>query len=302
MARLAVKPCCAGSNPEPPKTRRDKPLQDLLTLPQVQSAVLPLLIAVIAGLLLRPLGWFWSGLAPAVAFFLSAALIEGIQFSPLTSTRKLLLIGLLAVFAGIVIDALRPARVSVSALLAILAAAAGIWLIWPVLQRQQGQPLWLMAGATVLYMGWLGGWTGSLYGTTLRAASTAWILALATGVTAFAGASAKLGQLGLALAAAAAAFCLLHIISEKFRGGALYCVPALMIAGLLGVSGAVYAKVSWYSLIPLAVMPAVAAVIRLNRQRSRLVQAVLLTCVLLPLAIIAIVITRQLGVSDSPYY
>jgi hypothetical protein len=276
-------------------------LQDLLALPQVQSAALPLLVALITAVLLRPLGWFWSGLALAVAFFLSAALIEGLQFNPLTSTRKLILIGLLAVFAGILIDALRPARTGVISILAVLAATAGIWLIWPVLQRLEGHALWLMAAATVLYMGWLGGWAGYLYGTTLRAASTAWMLALATGITALLGASAKLGQLGVALAVAAAAFCLLHVISEKFRGGALYCVPALVIAGLLGVSAVVYARVSWYSLIALAVMPALAGLIRLNPQRSRFLQAVVLTAVLLPPAVIAIVITRQLGAGDSPY-
>lgn len=277
-------------------------MQDLLSLPQVQSGLLPLAAALISALLLRPLGWLWSGLSLAIGFFAAAVLIEGFQFIPLTSTRKLLLAGILAVLVGIVIDALRPARATTISLLAILSAAAGIWLIWPVLQRQEGNALLLMGGGTLLYMGWLGGWAGSLYGSTVRAAGSAWILALATGITAILGASAKLGQLGVALAAAAGAFCLLHVISEKFRGGALYYVPAVLIAGLLGISGVVYAKISGYSLIPLAALVALAALIKLSSNRSRFVQAIVLTSVLLPLGIIAIVITWQLSAGDaSPY-
>jgi hypothetical protein len=277
-------------------------LQDLLALPEVQSGLLPLFVALIVGLILRPLGWYWSGLALAAGFFAAAALIEGIQFNPLTSTRKLLIIGLLAVLAGVAVDALRPTRSGAVATLAIFAAAAGLWLIWPVLQRQEGSALWLMAGGAVLYMGWLGGWAGNLYHTSVRSASVAWILALATGVTAILGASAKLGQLGVALAAAAGAFCLLHVISEKFRAGALYAAPALIIAGLLGLSGVVYAKVIWYSLIALAAMPLLAGLIKPNPNRSRFVQAIVLTCVLVPLGIIAIFITRQLSAGDALSY
>lgn len=277
-------------------------MQDLLLLPEVQSGVLPLLVALIAGLILRPLGGVWSGLAAIIAFYLSASLIEGIQFSPLTSTRKILLAGLFALLLGILIDLIQLNRRMVIPLSILAAVAAALWVIWPVLQRQQGNELWLMAGGAVLYMAWLGGWAGYLYQQSTRTLSFTWILALATGVTAIFGASVKLGQLGVALAAATGAFCLLHVISEKFKSSALFCIPAFVLIGLLGLSGVIYAKIIGYSLILLAAIPPAASFIRLNPDRSRFVQALIVTVVTLPLGILAVVITWQLSAGDALSY
>ena len=74
-------------------------LSTLLARPEVQTAAAPFLLSLIVALLLRPLGWTWSGLSLTAGFYTTAYLINVFKFMPLTSTSKLLALGLAAALA-----------------------------------------------------------------------------------------------------------------------------------------------------------------------------------------------------------
>ena len=72
-------------------------MNDLLANPAIQSGIIPFLIALIAAWGLRRLGWVWSGLGFAIAYYVSVYLAAGFQLTPLTSTRKILILGMAAI-------------------------------------------------------------------------------------------------------------------------------------------------------------------------------------------------------------
>src|SRR5256885_12298393 len=79
------------------------------TNPAVQCGLAPCAAALIVASLFVPLRL--GGLAVVAAFATAVYFIAGFTFEPLTATRKIILLGLAAPLAGIVIDfAFRPAR------------------------------------------------------------------------------------------------------------------------------------------------------------------------------------------------
>jgi len=63
----------------------------------IQSGVGPFFIAIISAWLLRHLGWLWTGLGFALAYTCSVYWVVGLQFTPIISTKKIVLLGLAAV-------------------------------------------------------------------------------------------------------------------------------------------------------------------------------------------------------------
>jgi hypothetical protein len=92
----------------------ETPMQALLDDPMLQSAFAPLVVALLVGAALARtrLAWFAIGAALATA----AGLSTGIGFTPMSASRKLLLLVLLAPFAGLAFDLLpRPPHNAASA-------------------------------------------------------------------------------------------------------------------------------------------------------------------------------------------
>src|SRR3954469_2169477 len=116
-------------------------MQDLLSNPAVQAGGAPLLAGLVVALALRPLRL--SGLAITAAFATCIYLVSGIQFSPLTATRKLLVLALAAPALGLLVDfAFKPTRLG-SVLIAAAAALAALWAFGPVLHQRPGMEGWL---------------------------------------------------------------------------------------------------------------------------------------------------------------
>src|SRR5207245_11083394 len=83
-------------------------MQEMLANPAVQGGLAPFVAALIVAALLAP--FRLGGLAVVAAFATAVYFIAGFTFAPLTATRKIILLGLAAPLAGIVIDfAFRPA-------------------------------------------------------------------------------------------------------------------------------------------------------------------------------------------------
>ena len=129
-------------------------METLLTRPEIQSAAAPLLVGLVVGLILRAFGRPWPLLGAVVGFLATAWLVNGLQFTPLTGTRKIILIAVAAGVVGILLD-LTPRLRGRPVWLALLCAGAALWLIWRVLVRREGMDLMVVGAPAVAYVVWL---------------------------------------------------------------------------------------------------------------------------------------------------
>jgi hypothetical protein len=134
----------------------------------------------------------------------------------------------------------------------------------------------------------------------LRAASAGTALGIGTGGAALVGASALLGQFGLALGCAAAAHLLIQMVSSRpLPTGRTFTLPLAMIAGLTGCVAVLSAQLPWYALPILAGIPLVAGLVPLPHQSVR-IQGLLLTLLTLAFAAGAIYVTWRVT-GDVPF-
>lgn len=230
-------------------------MHELLQNPAVQAGIIPFTAALLLGVILNRLGWYWAGLALLAGFIATVYAAVGFQFQPWTSTRKIVALGLGAGGLGLLLDIYPWSRRWVPVLLFMVAGAAALWLSWPVLKRREGMELWSLGIAAVLFSGWCTAAMESLRSKPIQASSAAVALGFGTGGVVLLGASALLGELGIALGAAAGALWLLVAVTRKTRLGSLAMLPAGLLCALIGVGGHVYAKAPWYSLAMLALVP-----------------------------------------------
>lgn len=233
-------------------------MDELLQNPVFQAAIVPFAIALAAGFLLKYAGWQWAGLSVVLGFYAGVSLITGFEFTPLTSTRKIILLGMIAAGVGLVLDLLNLKQRHLAPLLVILGAGALLWVIWPPLMRMEGAEKWIYGMGGIAYVGWLLASMEGLRSRALRADTALLNLGLGTGLAAVMGASALLGQLASALAAAIGAFLLLSALKKTLPVGFVMLLPAALLGGLIGVSALVYAKLPWYCLPILATIPLLA--------------------------------------------
>ncbi len=230
-------------------------MHELLQNPAIQAGILPFGVALLLGLILNRLGWYWAGLALLGGFIATVYVVAGFQFQPWTSTRKLIALGLAAGGVGLLLDIYPWSRRWLPVVLFIAAGVAALWLSWPVLKRREGLELWSLGIGSVLFSAWCAASMESLRAKPGLASSAAVALGFGTGAVVLLGASALLGELGIALGAAAGALWLLVAASRKTQLGSLAMLPAGLLCGLIGIAGHVYAKAPWYSLAMLALVP-----------------------------------------------
>ncbi len=230
-------------------------MHELLQNPAVQAGILPFITALLLGLMLSRLGWYWAGLAMVVAFIVTAYVVAGFQFQPWTSTRKIIALGFGAVAVGLLLDVFPWGRRWWVALLFAVAGVAVLWVVWPVLQRREGVEFWMLAVGSVLFCGWITTTTETLRTKPMQASSAVVALGFGTGGVVLLGASALLGELGISMGAAAGALWLLAAFKRKVQVGSSAMLPMGLLCALIGIAGHVYAKVPWYSLATLALVP-----------------------------------------------
>jgi len=266
-------------------------MSDLLNNPFIQAAVVPFVVSLILALVLRPLGWYWAGLAAVAGFVATSYLLTGLQLFPLRSDRKILLLGGGALAVGVLLD-LIPWRKPMSLIALVGAAAASLWLLWPRFRFLDGAELWLLAIGGTLYVAWLSVSTIGLRTQAARADAVLLALGVGTGLTTLLGATALYGQLGSAIAAAVGARILLQLLGRPVAAGALMVLPLALICALLGIGALAYAKLPWFSLLPLALVPLMAR-IPLPLQWPQWSRSILLLVLALLPAVVAIVLTWQ---------
>ena len=230
-------------------------MDNLLNNPFVQSAIVPFIVSLFVAVLLRPHGWVWAGLSAVLGFLATVYLLTGFEFFPLRSHRKILLLGCGAIVLGLLLDAL-PWRKFIFVLLFVAAAGSTVWLLWPRYRYVDGAEFWALFVGGAVYAGWLVVACQDLRNKPVQADGAVFALALGTGVTALLGATALYGQLASAIAAAVGARLLMHALGKPLSAGSVMVVPLVLVCALLGIGAVAYAKLPWYNLALLALVPA----------------------------------------------
>ena len=229
-------------------------MQNLLNDPAVQGGVVPLAVGLALAMALVRVRL--SGLAAVGGFLIAAYLIGSLSFWPLTATRKLLMLAILAPALGVLADfAFRPNRVT-GLLLGAFFALASVWVFWSVLVQQAIGDAVVLGGGVAAFVLWIIASTVTLHTQPLRAGSTGLALGLGTGIGAILGASAVFGLFGIALASGTGGFLLVAMIRGKpVSGGMTIALSVSAISALIGAGTLVLANSPWWSLVLLALIP-----------------------------------------------
>jgi hypothetical protein len=235
-----------------------------------------------------------AGLAVLAAFCTAVYLISGFGFTPLTATRKIVVLALAAPVIGIVVDfAFKPTGLG-TAILALAAGLATLWVFWPVLQQKDIKTALLMGGGAAVCVAWLVGFSQNFLSEhPIRAGAAGLGLGIGVGVSAVLGASALYGEYGISLGAAAGAFLLPQMLGgKKYNAGATFMLPLALTTGLLAAATLILAQLPWYSLLALAFIP-LAARLPAPEKSPLWTQAVAVSACTLAVAAAAIGLTWQ---------
>ena len=235
-------------------TLRDNQVQEFLNHPAVQGGVAPFFVGLIVA---AGLQWVrLSGLAILAAFLTAVYLVSGFTFSPLTAARKMVLLAGAASVVGLLVDfAFKPTSVG-NALIVVASAAAGVWVFWSILvQKELAQAL--LSGGTIAVFVAVMIAIGLLFvQLPVRAGSAALTLGLGVGISALLGASAVFALYGIGLAAGAGGFLVVQMVTGKrIFAGATLMLPAALTCSLLAAGTMLLAKLPWYALPVLALVP-----------------------------------------------
>ena len=279
-------------------------MEQRLSRPEIQSAVVPFLIALVIYLGLKKVtatAWMWALLA---AFLASAALINGLTLTPLTGTRKIILLVIASFFAASLLPWVMPSRNLQRRFTTIVCQIALLWVFWAVVTRMDSAAMVLfLVGSIslVLVLEWL---FASLAEQPAQLHGAGLSLLLGVGLSATAAASALLGQLALALAAASGGALLGWVLIGSARGRTanqpIAVLPYVMAPALLGVAAVIFARLPWYALIPLTLIPFAVSLVP-QKIESRFLRALLTSLPGLVIAIAVAAYIWQIGSSDSGY-
>lgn len=224
----------------------------------MQGGVAPFVAGLAVALALSP--FRLGGLAVLAAFLTCAHFVFGLQFTPLTATRKVLLLTIAAPVVGILLDfAFKPTRVG-AALIALAAAVATLWAFWPVITSRPSAEAWRLGATAAVAAAFMVGFSQSQLATDgVRAGAAGLAVGLGAGITAIIGASAAFGLQGIALGAGAGAFLLPQMIrGKKSFAGATFTATVMLAGSLVAAATMILAQVPWYSVLLLALIPVAA--------------------------------------------
>jgi len=229
-------------------------MQELLNNPVIQSSAAPFLVGLIVAAILFP--FRLAGLAAGAGFLAAVWLIGAFSFEPMTATRKVVVLAGAAPVLGVLADfAFKPTRAT-APVLGVVFGTASIWVIWSVLVQRPTQEGALLAAGVFAFVLAVVALTVSLQDQAVRAGSAGLFLGLGTGAGAVIGASALLGQYGLALGAACGSFLLLAmILGKRVFAGATFTLGASVAAALIAAGAMVLARLPWTSLVAIALIP-----------------------------------------------
>ncbi|MCP4331482.1 MAG: hypothetical protein GY785_02410 [Gammaproteobacteria bacterium] len=276
-------------------------MEQILIRPEIQSAVAPFVIALLVFFGLRKISaqaWLWAVFA---AFLASVLLINGVTVTPLTGTRKIILLVLISFLAAALLPRLLPRANLQRAVAACAAVLALLWVFWAVLARMEAGAIALFVAGSIGLALWLLFHFDRLVHNDARLHAAGFSLLLGVGLSATAAASALLGQLALALSAASGGTFLAWVLfANKARAEAaqpsITTLPYVLAPLLLGLAAVIFARLPWYALLALAAIPLAVSLLPLKPD-SRFISALLSS---LPGLVIAIAVGFWVWQSGSP--
>jgi hypothetical protein len=230
-------------------------MNELLQNPLFQSVILPFIVALIVAELFQRIKL--SGLAVIAAFCSAIYFTNDFVFWPLTATRKLILVAIMAASVGLWLDLATKLKRPLEMLLAgLFAAAVTAWVLWPTLMQHPPEHRWQFAAGMVGYVVWVAVANIGFQDDSVRASASAWGLALGAGLAAWMGSSDLLGKFGVATAMAPAAYLFIQGVSGlRLPAGKVFVWPSAITAGLVAVTAVTLGKLSWLILPMLALIP-----------------------------------------------
>jgi len=260
--------------------------------PAIQSGIAPFAAALVVAAVLAQAGRLAGVAAILGGLCVTVGWVTGFGMTPLTSTRKIILLALAVAPAAV---ALEWAPVAPRARLALwfgVGAATMVWVGWPALARRTSLEAVRFGLPLVLYGGWMTAAMGRASGDLLRTTSGATALGLATGGAAIFGASALLGQLALAVGSAAGGVLVIHLVRGNLGGSAAVGAAASLPLALLAGGATMYAKLPPMALLPLALVP-LASLLPVPDRLPPWVRAATLFAVAMAPGVVAIVLTYR---------
>ena len=275
-------------------------MTNLFNFPEVQSFVLPLLVALLIGAVAHRFNLAHRGIGMIAGFIVTVLFVNGVELQPLTAARKIILLGIAAAIMGAIVDHRRahwPGRPLYFATLSVLASA---WVLGIVLLRKSGMEIVTAGMGIALYTAWVVYWLDRLHDDELRATSASVSLGLGTGLAAIIGSSALFGQLAIAISAASGSVLLLALGKKKNGAGSVLTLPAGILLGLIGCTTVAFADVPWIVLVILSLIPPAAHWIPAPENWPRWRRVLVLTVSSMALAGIALAYAWYLA-GDSSY-
>lgn len=252
-------------------------MTNLLDFPEVQSAVLPFIIALLIGAASARFGLAKCGIGMIAGFIVTVLFVNGISLQPLTAARKIILLGIAAAIIGAVADH-RDARWSGRPLnFALLSVLASTWVLGLALSRKSGLEMLAAGVGITLYTGWITYWLDRLHDNELRATSITVGLGVGTGFAAIIGSSALFGQLAISISASGGAVMLLGLLLKNNKPGSVFTLPAGVLLGIIGCTTVAFAELPWTVLVVLALIPLAARYTPIEEVWPRWIQAAILT-------------------------
>jgi len=229
-------------------------LQGLLRDPVVQSSLVPFLAGLAAAALLFQVRL--EGLAAIAGFLAAVALIGNFAFEPLSATRKIVIVGTAAAALGAMADfAFKPTRFGGS-LFGLIFGIAALWVFGTVLRQKLPVEAVLIGAGVVALTAWLVAASVALQHDSARAGVNGLMLGLGAGVSAVFGASALIGQYGMALGAACGGFIvLLWILGPRVGAGHALTLTTSVLAALLAAGAVLLAQLHPLAVVLLAFVP-----------------------------------------------
>ncbi len=234
-------------------------MQAFLDHPLFQGGIAPFLAGLAIAALFAPVRL--AGLAAVAGFGVTVWLVGGFSFSPLTVTRKIVLVSLVAAGIGVCADlAFRPTRAS-GIVFGVLFGAATAWVFWTVLAQKPMRDALMLGGGAVALVAWLAATSHALRDAPVRAGAAGLMLGMGTGIASIFAASASFGQYGMAVGAACGGFLLVQML----RGRTVVAGATLTLAfgatlGLVAGGAFLLAELPWTALPALALVPLAARI------------------------------------------
>lgn len=249
--------------------------------PMVQSGVAPFVVALVVAALLalmRKPGLPW--LALAAGLLTTLALSTGISFTPLSASRKVLLLVLLAPLVGLAIDLGGLRHKALLPALAALVGLASAWVFQSVLVQAEGSQGWWMGAGVALFVALMVGLNLRLRDDGLAAGAATVGLGLAVAVSAVLSASIGTLMNGMAVAAAGGALLLLQFVrATPLAAGWTGTLTTGAAAALFAAGTFMLAELRWPTLVLLLLVPVVAGLPLFTGRATRLRTALLSLCV-----------------------